>query len=115
MPRAVNSAAIWRADMPALFNSARTGASCIHAEGEMCFSFMGKSRLDSPAPAGIYLPMLLRRVAFSDLCERWPPARQATYLDFTGRAPHAPECLGACVVCGHLHLQLQFNYACATH
>jgi hypothetical protein len=28
IPRAVNSAAIWRADMPALFNSARTGASC---------------------------------------------------------------------------------------
>jgi hypothetical protein len=28
MPRAVSSVAIWRADMPALFNSARIGASC---------------------------------------------------------------------------------------
>ena len=26
--------------------------------------------------------ILLRRVAFPDFCEPWPPARQATYLDF---------------------------------
>jgi len=29
-------------------------------------------------------------------------------------APHAPECLSACIVCSRLHLQLQFNCACAT-
>ena len=42
-----------------------------------------------------------------------PPAEKATYVD-SSVAPHAPECLGACVVCRRLHPQLQSNYACAT-
>src|SRR5215475_7830168 len=36
--------------------------------------FMGKSRLDSPVPHGIYTPMLLRRVAFPDFCEPCLPS-----------------------------------------
>src|SRR5262249_31591053 len=41
-------------------------------------------------------------------------APQATLFGFLLVAPHSPECFGACIVCGRLHLQLQFNYACAT-
>jgi hypothetical protein len=51
------------------------------------------------------LPRLLRAVA----------ARPAGHLfEFHPVAPHAPKCLGACIVCGRLHRQLQCNYACTT-